>query len=68
MKSTVEEGYSYTTLTTYTIEGHRLCVPDIVGWKHFLPTNYDNSTENRSSKKKNQRIRKTNRPLVERLC
>ncbi len=28
----------------------------------------DYTTENRSSKKKNQRIRKTNRPLVERLC
>jgi len=53
MKSTVEEGNSYTTLTSYTIEGHRLCVPDIVGWKHFSPTNYDNSTKNRSCKTKN---------------
>ena len=46
MKTTVEEGNSYTTLTSYTIQGRVICVPDIVGWKYFftLGTKSDEKT------------------------
>ena len=40
MKVIGELGNNYTTLTSYTIEGYVLCVPDIVGWKHFQRTNF----------------------------
>tara|TARA_B100001778_G_scaffold253680_1_gene213749 strand:+ start:41 stop:196 length:156 start_codon:yes stop_codon:yes gene_type:complete len=48
MKTIVEEGNSYTTLTSYTKDF--ICVPDIVGWKYIPRTNYDKSTKDSSSK------------------
>ena len=42
MNTTVEEGYSYTTLTCYTKDF--MIVPDIVGWKYIPRTKSDEKT------------------------
>ena len=38
MKTTVEEGNSYTTLTSYTKDF--ICIPDIVGWRYIPRTTF----------------------------
>ena len=42
MKTTVEEGNSYTTLTSYTKDF--MIGPDIVGWKYIPRTKSDEKT------------------------
>ena len=42
MKTTVEEGNSYTTLTSYTKDF--MIVPDIVGWKYIPRTKSEEKT------------------------
>ncbi len=49
MKTTVEEGNSYTTLTSYTKDF--ICIPDIVGWRYIPRTTFTRKLKNNGTSK-----------------